>query len=194
MLNIRYNEVKIWHFSTDQKPCDFLFKTGTPHYKEFIDGFLAARPRKQPEGKQAEIDKRVKLAFQDWYDAYQKAWTDMVESFIPKEGTRCVFCKREQSAYHILLECPRTQAQRENWRAAANYPKSEIVKVVHFMDPLPGFVGAAMQFLGAVRKLQQKHSIEGKNSWAPKKTKNIDKQRESTIVLPCSSCLLLVLL
>ena len=171
MLNIRYNEVKILHFSTDQKPCDFLFKTGTPNYKEFIDGFLTARPRTQSKKMLAEIDKRVKLAFQDWYDAYQKAWTDMVESFIPKEGTRCVFCKREQSAYHILLECPKTEAQRENWRAAANHPKSEIMKVVHFKDPVPGCVGPAMQFLGAVRKLQQKHSIEGKNSWALKKQK-----------------------
>ena len=64
MLSIRYEDVKILHFSTEQKPCDFLFKTGLADFSKFMHGFLTARPRRHPDHIQNEIDQRVKRSFQ----------------------------------------------------------------------------------------------------------------------------------
>ena len=47
--------VKIVHYSTDVKPVNYLFMNHLPDFQDFLDEFLAARPRRCSKVVQGRI-------------------------------------------------------------------------------------------------------------------------------------------
>ena len=120
------------------KPVNYLFMNNLPDFQDFLDEFLAARPRCCSKAVQRRIDITVTLAMKEWHEAWLSTW-DAVSAELNLSGV-CLLC----NGPHTLVECNAIQGLFDAWREELGYEAG----VKALQEPRPGTVGAAMHFIG----------------------------------------------
>jgi len=163
-LFLPYDDVAIFHFSSEWKPVRYLLQKGIPSFnallKKFFEDFSC---RHKPTIEDEVVRERISDAMKEWCGTFRSMWVDALERIVEGDSEvsrlRCPLCHtaREMSfadTEHCFFGCPgvkaRGIAEEANILFGTAYPDASMLQ----RAVVPGNVWNVVTYVSAVYKLR----------------------------------------
>lgn len=152
-FRLDYNDLRILHFSTEDKPSAQLFGEGQQDIHQRLRAFESKHGKLPSE----DVGRWLWCAIVEWHEAFMNTWRASLEKVVvhPAQtaGQSCLFCPAQHplSVEHCFLRCPHVVGFAEVWKSECGLPHVDLDALR--TAPRGLAVAPSLRFLGRVHRL-----------------------------------------